>query len=295
VSWKSKITTFQNDEIIHEQIQQSNKRKRDQSQQNLLESSMKSMSQLSISQEATASKKMKKSTNETMSSNNDNNNQSNQNNIILYKPSKYLKMPRKLLLHSLRLQLKCSLKKKKEQKFILSRLTTIDQQFCLDQICYLYQTFFDQGLQHQTWPVTVIVVLSTYTIIFLFWYFKDDILKIIQSNEPAIIQKYLEDYLILLRSKIDQSRIELMTQSSFCPTTMLSSLEILDQRLKEFVRLHHLDLLRKINYQVNKLNNNIQIKNLSKQLSSFRLTMKQVLIRIKILSIFICLLCSCIV
>jgi hypothetical protein len=98
--------------------------------------------------------------------------------------------------------------------------------------------------------------------------------------------------LILLRNKIDQYRIELVTQSSSCPTTILSSLEILDQRLKEFVRLHHLDLLRTINYQVNKLNHNIHMKNLSKQLSSFHLTMKQVLIRIGILSIFICLLMS---
>ena len=85
-------------------------------------------------------------------------------------------------------------------------------------------------------------------------HFKDDILKIIQSNEPTIIQKYLEDYLILLRNKIDQYTTELMTQSSSCPSTMLSSLEIIDQRLKEFVRLHHLDLLRTINYQMNKLN-----------------------------------------
>jgi hypothetical protein len=207
MSWKSKVTAFKrkcrarglneeqiivlihqrnhliseqllNDQIIHEQIKEANKRKRDQSQQNLLNSSVKSMSQLSISQEATVSKKMKKSTNETISSNGDNNNQSNENNnIILYKPSKYLRMPRKLLLHSLRLQLKYSLKKKKEQKFILSRLVIIDRQFCLEQICYLYQTFFDQGAQHQIWPVSFNLVLSTYIIIFIF-----DILRMIFSK-----------------------------------------------------------------------------------------------------------------
>ena len=69
-----------------------------------------------------------------------------------------------------------------------------------------------------------------------------------------------------------------MAQSSTCPAKLSSSLEIIDQKLKEFVRLHHLDLLRTINYQINKLNSNLHIKNLSKQLLSFNLTMKQVLL-----------------
>jgi hypothetical protein len=116
---------------------------------------------------------------------------------------------------------------------------------------------------------------------------KDDILKIIQSNEPSIIQKYLEDYLILLRNKIDQYTTELITQSSsLCPST-LSPFEIIDKKLKEFVRLHHIDLLRTINYQIYELNSNTHIKKLSKQLYSFRLTKKQVLIMIEILYIFV--------
>jgi hypothetical protein len=63
-------------------------------------------------------------------------------------------MPQRLLLHSLHLQLNCALKKKKEQHFILSRLKTIDQQFCLEQIRSLHQTYFDLGLQQQLWPVS---------------------------------------------------------------------------------------------------------------------------------------------
>ena len=43
---------------------------------------------------------------------------------------------------------------KKEQRFILSRLTTVDQQFCLEQIRYLYQTYFNLGSQHQVWPLS---------------------------------------------------------------------------------------------------------------------------------------------
>jgi hypothetical protein len=88
--------------------------------------------------------------------------QTNSQNYMLYKPSKYLKMPRRLLLHSLHLQLKCSLKKKKEQRFILSRLTIIDQQFCLEQIRDLYQTYFDLGLQHEVRPVSFSSISSIF-------------------------------------------------------------------------------------------------------------------------------------
>ena len=102
-----------------------------------------------------------------------------------------------------------------------------------------------------------------------------DILQIIQSKEPDIIQKYLADYVLLLQNKIDQFTTELMAQSSTCPST-LPPLEIIDQRLKEFVRLHHLDLLRAINYETSKLNSNILIKEFSKQLSTYHLTAKQV-------------------
>jgi hypothetical protein len=80
---------------------------------------------------------------------------------------------------------------------------------------------------------------------------------------------------LLLQNKIDQFTTELKAQSSTCPST-LHALEIIDQKLKEFVRLHHLDLLRTINYQISKLNGNILIKKFSKQLSTFRLTTKQV-------------------
>jgi hypothetical protein len=119
------------------------------------------MSQLSISQEAVP-KKTKRSTVETMSSNNAISTQTSSQNCILYKPSKYLKMPRRLLLHSLHLQLNCSLKKKKEQSFILSRLKTIDQQFCLEQIRSLHQTYFDLGSQQKLWPVSFSIITSIF-------------------------------------------------------------------------------------------------------------------------------------
>ena len=119
-------------------------------------------------------------------------------------------------------------------------------------------------------------------------YSKDDIVKIVPSNEPNVIQQYLEDYLILLRDKIDQYTTDLIAQSTLSPST-LPHLEIIDSKLKEFVRLHHLDLSRTIHYQIGKLNTNTNIKKFSKQLSLFHLTTKQVLILIEVLYIFISL------
>lgn len=116
---------------------------------------------------------------------------------------------------------------------------------------------------------------------------KDDILKIIPSNEPKIIQKYLEDYVVLLQNKMNEYTTDLMIQLTSCPSTMPPHiLEIVDQRLKEFVRLHHLDLLRTINCQIGKLNTNIDIKKLSKQLFALCLTTKQVVTLVDVIYIF---------
>jgi hypothetical protein len=66
-------------------------------------------------------------------------------------------MPRRLLLQSLHLQLNCPLKKKNEQRFFLSRLKIVDQQFCLEKIRHLYQSYLDLGLQQQMWPVSFLL------------------------------------------------------------------------------------------------------------------------------------------
>lgn len=148
------------DQTIPEQTHGSSKRKRsDQSLQTLVHSSMKSMSQLSISQEGVC-KKLKQSIGETTPSSKEMDDQTSSQQITFYKPSKYLKMPRKLLLHSLHLQLNCRLKKKKEQHFILVLLKIMDRQFCLEQIHYLYQTYLKLGLQHQVLSVSIPVPLS---------------------------------------------------------------------------------------------------------------------------------------
>ncbi len=62
-----------------------------------------------------------------------------------------------------------------------------------------------------------------------------------QSDKYSVIQKYIEDYVILVRNKIDIYTTQLITQASFCPFKS-TDLEMMDKRLKEFVHLHHLDL-----------------------------------------------------
>jgi hypothetical protein len=57
------------------------------------------------------------------------------------------------------------------------------------------------------------------------------------------------------------------------------SLEIIDPRLNEFVRLHHLDLKRQINYHISKLRGHMHEKQLVQELSSYSLTNEQVIIR----------------
>ncbi|CAM4796041.1 unnamed protein product [Rotaria magnacalcarata] len=71
-------------------------------------------------------------------------------------------------------------------------------------------------------------------------------------------------------SRSNQHENELMIQLSSCPTT-LHPLELIDQRLKEFVRLHHIDLVRTVNYQKHKLKDIIYEKRLFNQLSSYHL------------------------
>ncbi|CAF4939805.1 unnamed protein product, partial [Rotaria socialis] len=194
---------------------------------------------------------MKNTQIETKSPIDNNSDRLNENDdISFYKPSRYLKMPPKFLLNSLRLQLNCSIKRKKEQRFTLSRLELFDKQFCLHQIHHLYQKYLNFGLQYQIWS--------------------DDIVQIMESNESDKIQKSLEEYLILLKNRSNQHENELMIQLSSCPTT-LHSLEMIDQRLKEFVRLHHIDLVRTVNYQKHKLKGIIYEKRLFNQLSSYYL------------------------
>ena len=81
---------------------------------------------------------------------------------------------------------------------------------------------------------------------------------------------------MLLRDKINQCTTELATQSSSCPLT-LSLLDIIDSRLHEFVRLHHIDLMRTIRFRINKLKDEIHEKQLFQHLSYYYFNTDQVI------------------
>ncbi|CAF1513999.1 unnamed protein product [Adineta ricciae] len=99
-------------------------------------------------------------------------------------------------------------------------------------------------------------------------YSKESIHKIVQSTQHTVVQKYLEEFLVLLRDKIDEYTTELTDQSLSCPPA-LSPLDIIDGRLKEFVRLHHLDFIRAIRYRIHKFKADIHEKQLGKELSYY--------------------------
>ena len=58
---------------------------------------------------------------------------------------------------------------------------------------------------------------------------------------------------------------------------------MVDSRLQEFTRLHHLDLIRKVNYQIDKFKDNIHEKKFFDNLYSYSLTKEQVMLCLWIL------------
>ena len=136
----------------HELESKTTKRKRDdRSSQLSMADSIRSLSQLSLSQR---SRKRQRTTSEESSSMVDNLSDVTTIDLKLEKFSKYLKMPRNLLLRSLQPQLNYRVKRKDEQNYLLQRLQLIDEHFCVDLIRYLYQSYWDLGSSVQMWPVS---------------------------------------------------------------------------------------------------------------------------------------------
>ena len=73
---------------------------------------------------------------------------------ILFRPSKYLNMPKKLLFHSLTLHCNHMFKKRKEKHFVLRRLHLLDRQFCISLDLHLYRSYFTDGSHYHIWPVS---------------------------------------------------------------------------------------------------------------------------------------------
>ena len=102
-----------------------------------------------------------------------------------------------------------------------------------------------------------------------------------QTHDYDLIEKFINGHVNRLQQKVELCTTELLSLSLSCPKTLL--LSNLDSRLQEFVRLHHIELTKKVNYNVNKFKDHIQENKLFKGLSSYSLTKEQV-----VMSRFIC-------
>lgn len=88
--------------------------------------------------------------------------------------------------------------------------------------------------------------------------------------------QYVEEYLGLLNQKLAQYEVELQEHRNVYPSMMSIDAETIDCRLNEFVRLHHVDLIRLIQYQVNRFRDEIEEKRLLQQLERYSFSSEQV-------------------
>lgn len=100
-------------------------------------------------------------------------------------------------------------------------------------------------------------------------------MKNVLIKHQHLTRHYLQDQLLVLKETITRYEIELRHHLHTCPFRMAGG-ETIDVHLKEFVRLHHLDLIRSINYQLNRFRDDLEEKRLAQQLQTYRLTIEQV-------------------
>ncbi|CAF1097900.1 unnamed protein product [Rotaria magnacalcarata] len=94
-----------------------------------------------------------------------------------------------------------------------------------------------------------------------------------KTNDYDLTETFLNKLVSQIQHTVDQCTTELLSQSLSCPKTLF--LSHVESRLLEFIRLHHIDLIRKINYQVNKFKDLIRETQLFETLSSYSLTNEQ--------------------
>lgn len=90
-----------------------------------------------------------------------------------------------------------------------------------------------------------------------------------------VVKRYLRDHIGSLQCKINYCGAQLNQQASSNQWTF-SSIEVLDARLNEFVRLHHIDLSKSINYRVNQFNDRVREQQIFQQLAVCQLNSEQV-------------------
>lgn len=101
-------------------------------------------------------------------------------------------------------------------------------------------------------------------------------MKKVPVDHQHLTGQYVEEYLGLLNQKLTQYEVELQEHRNVYPSTMSIDAETIDLRLHDFVRLHHVDLIRLIQYQVNRFRDEIEEKRLVEQLKRYSFNSEQV-------------------
>lgn len=104
---------------------------------------------------------------------------------------------------------------------------------------------------------------------------KDEIQMVLLSNDPIVVKRYLRERIGSLQRLINSCAVQLDRQAAANQWTF-SSIEMLDTRLKEFVRLHHMDLAKSINYRIHQFNDRVREQQIFQQLSTCQLSAEQV-------------------
>lgn len=87
--------------------------------------------------------------------------------------------------------------------------------------------------------------------------------------------QYMQDYLLVLNDKLARYETELGQDLYAYPFISITP-EMIDIRLREFVRVHHLDLIRLTSDQVNRFEDQLQERRLSQPLATCHLTLEHV-------------------
>ena len=101
-------------------------------------------------------------------------------------------------------------------------------------------------------------------------------MKAVPKELQHLTGQYIQEYWTLLNGKVGQCEANLQRHVYADPFLMGMSSEMMDDRLKEFVRLHHLDLIRLTNYQANRFRDEIQAQRWRQHLEQYAFTEEQV-------------------
>ncbi|CAF2989662.1 unnamed protein product, partial [Rotaria sp. Silwood2] len=234
-------------------IKNSSKRTRDTIAKENIDNVAKSSSQLSFFQSST--KKMKKKNKKKKNKKKKKRRQRKIKNIIKninHRQSAYLKVSWNSLMNTLRINLKHPLKKSNEQKFVYRRLHLFNEEYTLDLNRYLWQSYLDIGSQQQpqpqVWPSEVCIMA--------------------QTDEPNSCKQYIAEYLNEIKNHLDLCYAKLNTQVQSWIST-LPPRAILDDNLKQFVRLQNKHLSKMINKQLTQYKNILEENNAFQQISLY--------------------------